>query len=140
MITVIALWERTQLEPELELSMWRQLKGAFKQGDSSGFQLVLVPILDEMRNRSVVQCETIDEALQYAQGPVCFLEPTGKKNMVDLAALPGVDLTIVLGNACRSNINLAGDRAYRIDTPQPTDLYGINAAAIALSHWWYGRK
>lgn len=92
-----------------------------------------------MEGYTCEQYRTMEEALAHAQGEVCFLEPEGKKTMHDLAALSGKDVTIVTGNAESGNMQLANpEYTYRIDTPSPCDMFGVNAAAIALSHWWHG--
>lgn len=131
MITVIARWESTQIDPHLEHRMWRQLKGAYTVGDSANFRLIMVP---RMPGVSCEQYDTMEEALEQAKGQLVFLEPTG---MFDITDIPICDITLVIGNTEHSNIDYAqANQTYRIDTPKSTDLYGINAGAIALAYWW----
>lgn len=118
MITVITRYEPTQMPRDLEHRMWRQLKGAFDFR-----QLIFVEDDDQMR-----------EALaQTGDTHKVFLEPTGHKTLSDM---PGHDdIVFVLGNTALHNLRFVDpEDAYRINTPKPTDLYGINAAAIALAY------
>lgn len=134
MITVITRWESTQMDSHLEHRMWRQLKGAYTEGDSVNFRLIYVPVIDHM---SVEQYDTMEEALTHASGQLCFLEPDGERCISELNE---DDITIIIGNTEHSNREYATpENAYQIKTPKSTDLYGINAGAIALSHWWYNR-
>lgn len=128
-ITVIARWEDRQMKPEDEWQLWRQLKGAFKV-DSFIFVPILIPRF------GFNQYETMEEALEHAQGTVCYLEPKGKHSVSNLIDIEG-DITLVLGNTGKDNLSLANPNyTYRIDTPGDTDMFGTNAAAIAL-HWYH---
>jgi len=131
-ITVITRWESTQMKPELEWRMWRQLRGAFDFRD-----IIFVPRLPKMDGYDFRQADTIEEALAVLPEHTerVFLEPTGNK---PLTMLPDRlnDVVFILGNTAMSNLKQAEpDETYHIHTPQQTDLYGINAAAIALSYW-----
>ena len=98
-ITVIARWEDRQMKPEDEWQLWRQLKGAFKV-DSFIFVPILIPRF------GFNQYETMEEALEHAQGTVCYLEPKGKHSVSNLIDIEG-DITLVLGNTGKDNLSLA---------------------------------
>ena len=116
------------MDAELEDRMYRQLKGAFTVGDSCNFRIIMVPS---------VEYPTMEHALTQAHGQVCFLEPTGDKFVNELSQ---DDLTLVVGNTEHDNLEYANrGTTWRIATPKSTDLYGINAVAIALHHWWSNR-
>lgn len=121
---------------QVEWQMWRQIKGAFTVGDSKNFRLVFVPICHKLDGYTFDQYDTEQEAIDsLAPGTqVCFLEPKGFKSMYDLPSLQN-DVALVLGNAHHSNMNtlVVPPEAYSIRTAKDTDLFGINAAAIALA-------
>jgi hypothetical protein len=127
MITVVARWETTQMPPETEFQLWRQLRGAFQIN-----RMVFVPIMPSMVNYSISQYDTMEEALASCTGERVFLEPTGTKGMHDI---PEGDIVLVLGDSGNSNLQYAqDDETYIINTPSvKTHLYGVNAAAIALA-------
>ncbi len=111
---------------ELEWRMWRQLRGAFGIG-----RFVFTPIVKELLNVNIRQCATMEEALAMCDGHRVFLEPTGTKT---LRELPTGDVVVILGNTSQHNLKYAKpDETYRIEAPRKADLYGINAAAIALA-------
>jgi hypothetical protein len=129
-IKVITWWDTVQLEPEIEWRMWRQLRGAFDiQSDNMHF----LPVIPEMESYTFHQHNTLAEALAAAgDGVRCFLEPGGTQTVADMPA--GGDIILILGSTSESNAALAqASEMYRIDSPAPTDLYGVNAAAIALA-------
>lgn len=116
------------MDSQLDKRMWRQLKGAYTVGDSVNFRLILVPC-DEF--------PTMQDALTQAQGQLCFLEPEGKRCVTEINQK---DVTLVIGNTENSNMKYADpDDTYRINTPKSTDMYGINAGAIALHQWWHNQ-
>jgi hypothetical protein len=125
MITIVTRWETTQMPPEVEWQMWRQLKGAFEIN-----RFIFTPVVDLEGGFS--QAESIEEALQ-AVGPASrvFLEPSGYNA---LSAIPTGDIVIILGNTNMHNMEHAEVcETYKIHTPGATHLYGVNAAAIALA-------
>jgi len=123
------------MDSRLELKMWRQLKGAYSVSDSANFKLIFVPIVDP--SLAVEQYDTMKEALAHANGQVCFLEPKGERCVTEIK---DKDITLVIGNTLKSNAEYANaDQMYKINTPRSTDLFGINATAIALSNWWYNQ-
>lgn len=120
MLTVIYRQEVTQMPPDVEARLWRQLRGAFRIN-----KLVAVP----------ADFPTIEEALEDSPGRRVFLEPRGVHS---LASLPtDGDLVLVVGNTNEDNLRYARpDETYYIDTEGSEDhnhLYGSNAAAIALA-------
>lgn len=131
MITIIARWEVSQVEPELEHRMWRQLKGAFAEDQPAAFRMIFVPKLHD--HASVEQYDTVEEALAAAgDADRVFLEPSA--NMQTVADIPEGDIIMVLGNTESGNSHIADDtEMYAIAYPGTADLYGINAAAIALA-------
>lgn len=115
MITIITRWEDKQMPRDLEQRMWRQIKGAFEVN-----QLVFVEGEDQM-----------GDAIRASQGQRVFLEPRGQRSVKEI---PKGDIVLVLGNTAMNNLKFANaGETYRIDTPGPTDMYGTNAAAIALA-------
>ena len=124
--------------PEIvEWQMWRQLKGAFAID-----QLIFVPRVHKMDGYTFEQADTIPEALSMVSERTrrIFLEPNGAYSIHKLYPPKrsiDTDVTFILGNTEHSNLRYARNKeeAVRIDTPGKTDLYGINAAAIALTYW-----
>ena len=117
---------------ELEWRMWRQLRGAFEID-----QFIFVG--DKHDGYEFRQAPTMKEALAVLP-PDCqrdFLEPTGYNPIHDLARMTSLregDIALIVGNTEHSNIDHAlVAETYCIYTPGKTDLYGINAAAIALA-------
>lgn len=101
----------------IERQMWRQLKGAFRV-----HRLTFVETEDEM-----------SEAIRASSGHRIFLEPLGSK---PVTKIPQGDIVMILGNTAMNNRKFAASgEEYAILCPsQPTHLYGINAAAIALAY------
>ena len=128
-VVIVTRWEDSQVEPEFEHRMWRQLKGAFTV-EPVDMRLIFVPKLHP--SNSVEQYDTMEEALEAAgNGKRVFLEPRVNKTVSEI---PDEDIVMVLGNTQHSNAEFAeDDEKYRINTPGNTDFYGINAAAIALA-------
>jgi len=134
MITVIARYETAQMPWELEWRMWRQLKGAFTTQPCE-LRFIFVPSLFGPHG-GFEEADTIEEALAMAgEGERIFLEPIGERGLTDI---PDSDHHIfVLGNTQQGNFRYAEpSETYRIATPGKADLYGINAAAIALAYWY----
>lgn len=113
---------------DMEWRMWRQLKGAF-----SIDRFVFSDIQEGVDRYPLEQFATMEEALATCTGARIFLEPSVPKGMSDIP-LTG-DIVLVLGNTAMGNSDLAlPEECYAISTPNPTDMYGINAAAIALAY------
>lgn len=128
MITVVARWDEKQIPCNIEWQLYRQLRGAFKVD-----RFVFVPINPTMMNHGGVhQFETMDEALENCTGKRVFLEPTGKKELCDI---PSGDIVLIIGNTDENNLKYSSEsETYKIKTTGATELYGSNAAAIALSY------
>lgn len=128
MITVCAYWDSVQMDAELEWRIWRQIRGAFAVD-----RFVFVPIVPEMLTVSIDQYDTMEEALATCKGKHCFLEQGGSDRLFDIP-MDG-DVTIIVGNTEWDNKSSvkAGDLQIEIMSVNPTDLYGFNAAAIALA-------
>lgn len=126
MLTICARWEDQQMHPKIEWRMWRQLKGAFNI-----YRFAMTPIAGFERHR-LDQYETFEEALDSCEGERVFLEPTGHKSICDI---PKGNIVLILGNTTNSNMEYAQrNQTYSIATPNRTDMYGMNAAAIALAY------
>ena len=123
--------------PELvEYQMWRQLKGAFQVD-----RLIFVPRVFKMDGYTFEQANSVAEALAMTSNHTrIFLEPRGGNTMSELASLNSNgdgDAVFVFGNTQNSNEEFARTHEmFRIETPGETDLYGINAAAVALAYWY----
>ena len=128
MITVIARWDTTQLPCETEWRMYRQLKGAFN------VDRIIFTAIDPtlISYGGFEQFGTMEEAIASCIGERVFLEPTGVKS---LSEIPVGDIVLVVGNTNQNNLSssLESER-YKINSPAATELYGVNAAAIALAH------
>ena len=120
------------MEPMLEWRMWKQMRDAFRIK-----RFIFTPIMPEMNNIAIEQCETMEEALAIAQddGEFCFLEPLGKKTVNEIPKESEGDVVLILGNTPQDNLALADEeQTYRIEThARYGHLYGINAAAIAMA-------
>ena len=128
MITIVGVWESDIISPEDEMRMLRQLKGAYGIN-----RILMAPIIDSMKTRSnVEQFETIEEAVATCDGTIVFLEPKGTTS---LSELPDAnDITFVTSNALSSNMKLANNHiTCKINSPQATDMFAVNAIAIALA-------
>ena len=129
MLTIITRWETTQLTPETEWNMWRQLKPAYSIN-----RFVFVPILVSMSGYPIEQYETMEEALASTIDERVFLEVTGTKGMIDL---PVGDMVLICGDTGQNNLQFAqAGETYRINSEGTADqnhLYGVNAAGIALA-------
>lgn len=124
--------------PEMvEWQMWRQLKGAFAID-----RFIFVPRVHKMQGYTFDQADSMGQALEMANEAYVrvFLEPTGLNSIAELGSLnnnPDANVVFVLGNTVSSNREYAqSHECFRINTQGDTDLYGINAAAIALAYWY----
>lgn len=117
--------------------MWRQLRGAFQVD-----RVFAIPMIASMEGyASLKQFSTLEDALSalddedeyHGTNTVrCYLEPTGYNSLYDLPQEG--DLALILGNTEHGNMQDAYlNETYQIKSPKATDLYGINAAAIALA-------
>ena len=125
-VTVVGMWEKDWLDPKTELFMFRQLKGAF------GFdRLVMVPVLLSDRT-SVDQYDTMEEALSSTSGKKIFLEPSGDTTLSSFNEYE--DVVYIMAKASINNQRLIteDDLSVRIDTPNDTDMFAVNAISIAL--------
>lgn len=128
MIAVISRWEKYQMDADLEWSMWRQLGGAFGIG-----KFIFTPEVSSVTSSKVIQTSSMDEALTFATGKLIFLEPWAENNLADLPKLN--NYTLILSDTSQSNAKFCTpENSYRIYTPNKTDMFGVNAASIALSH------
>jgi len=134
MIKIVTRWDASQMTPEVEFRMWRQLMGSFDVQ-----QLIVTPTIYGFENGIMRQADTFEEALELCGDmPRVFLEPDGMNNLYELPR--GTDMALIIGNTEHSNMAFAEpDETYRIDTPagpKRSHLYGPNAAAIALAYYW----
>lgn len=130
MLTIVSRWETTQLHPLEEWQLWRQLRGAFGID-----RFVMVPKQEGFDQVSIVdQYDTMEEALESAEGKRVFLEPSA---VLDLGDMPNGDIVLICGSTEKDNLqHAAPGEAYRIHTlgeDRHNHLYGPNAAAIALA-------
>ncbi|MGI9248715.1 MAG: hypothetical protein ACR2QI_06840 [Woeseiaceae bacterium] len=114
------------MPPETEWQLWRQLRGAFRIN-----RFHMTPVVEGFKYGGVFQYETLEEALEAAEGDRVFLEPAGVNPVGDI---PQGDIVLVTGNTEWDNKSYAKpEETYRINTPSKTVLYGSDAAAIALA-------
>lgn len=103
---------------ELENRMWKQLKGAFA--------------VDEVRFVENDR-QLLEAIMSLSDFKLIYLEPTGHKDVKDIPR--DGNIALFLSNTSVNNFHFVKpEEAYRINTPKPTHLYGINAAAIALAY------
>ena len=124
MITLLGRWEDGWLDNRIEYFMWKQLGHAYKVD-----RLVMVGISDNPRV-PIDQYNSIEEALTTCRGTIVLAEPKGSTSLVDFKHPE--DVTYVFGNAMNHNLKHEGV-TLRIDTPQNTDMFALNAAAIILA-------
>ena len=119
------------MSEDLEMRMLRQLKGAYQID-----RILMTPIVESMKTRAnVEQFNTMEEALETCNGLIVFLEHKGKTALTDLPKTN--DVTFVTGNAYHSNMHLAeGHITCKIKSAKPTDMFAVNAIAIALAYWY----
>ena len=132
MLTVVTRWDTSTVKPRIEWRLWRQLRGAF------GFdRFVAVPPLLENEGFKFDQFPTMTRALESCHGRRIFFEPHGPHTLGDI---PRGDLVLVFGNTERGNSHHVGSDDYkvRLNSRNAVDLFGANAAAIALNYL-YGR-
>lgn len=112
--------------------MWRQLRGAY------GIDVFNVtPIAPVMSGVSIGHFSTMEECLDASTGIRIFFEPDGDCALSDI---PSGDKVLVFGNTNQGNGHLSRpeDICVKIPSLNPTDLYGVNAAAIVL-HYLHGQ-
>lgn len=118
------------MSPETEWRMWRQLRGAYGIGWFN-----FVPCEETMMAVNAGHYDNMQDALNVSAGQKVFFEPTG---LDPLSAIPndGSDLVLIFGNTEESNLTFVqpGDLSVQIPSANPVDLYGVNAAAIALAY------
>ena len=92
----------------------------------------MVPKLHDGAVKAVDQYDSMEEALDTCEGVRVFLEPTGTDRLEDIPL--DTDIVLVMGHAGEGNKRRAkpGDLVVRIDSPGMTDMFAVNAAAIAL--------
>jgi len=132
-IAIAAIWDRTQVDPELELRIYRQVKGAFGVNE-----LNMTPVAPWLEGGGATQFDTLQEAVDgsFAGAPCvrAFLCPSGDCNLEDIPV--GDDpLVLVIGDTKTSPASLAGpgDFVVNLPAPFPVELYGVSAAAAALA-------
>lgn len=125
---LIIHWDQVQLTPSDEWKLWHQLRGAYAITD-----IAFVPRVPDMLKLGYGHYDTMAEALAASIGALVFLEAGGSK---DVSEIPKAgDITIIVGNTQEGNASLAEpDEMYSIQCPAPGELFGVNAAAIALAY------
>ena len=102
---------------DLDKRMWRQIKGAF------GVKKIIYCAGDTDLQLAL---QSIPEGMDRV-----FLEPKGLRSITEM---PSGDCCFITGNTAMSNMRYAKpNETYYILTPNETDLYPHNAAAIALA-------
>lgn len=114
--------------PACEWQVWGALKGPM--GIDHFIFVSDPPVMTELAYDHV---KTMEEALALATGELVFLDATGTKDVSDIPKTG--DVTIVVG---ATNVPLVShaqpDQLYRIDQAGVGEMYGVNAAVIALDH------
>jgi len=134
MLRICAYWETVQMAAALDWRMWRQIKGAF-----GVTEFHFCPVKPKMARGTFSQWPDMATCLAGIpdDSPRVFLEPHGNISPAELFSLAPEGMTLVLGSTLHGNAELARpqDTLCRIATPEDVDLYGHNAAAIALAFW-----
>lgn len=127
MLTLAAYWDRTQVDPELEWRLWRQLRGAYNIG-----RFVLVPEVSHVAGISADFYPDMATALATCVGHKVFLRLGGTDTINSVPT--DTDYTIVVGSTVEnlSGLPQAGDSDIELDAINPSDLYGVNAASILI--------
>ena len=127
-INILARWDATNVDCVTEWRMYRQLRGAFALD-----KFIFTPIESAHSGVAIEQYDTFEDALAAAPGVRVFLEPGGADTFADIPA--DQDVTFIVGNTENSNAAFieVGDLSVSIASVNPTDLYGVNAVAIALA-------
>ena len=123
-ITLVGRWEKGWLDHRVEYFMWKQLAAAYNVD-----RIAMVGFSDEPRI-TIDQYGSMGEALASCQGEQVFLEPKGDISLCEF--VHPKEAVYIFGNAMNHNLKYAGTTV-RIDTPSGTDMFAINAAAIALA-------
>ncbi len=123
------------LDSNVEAFMVKQLKHAFDVG-----RVIFIPMNDKataIKGRTSVEVmDSMEEALESSVGNRVFLEPTGYNNMSNMPDR-SENVVFITGSATAHNLDHAElSETYRIHTPKATDMFGMNAAAIALAYWY----
>lgn len=128
MITVIVPWDTVQLHPECEWQIWGALKGPLGID-----HFIFVSDPQVLTNLAYDHVKTMDHAISLAQGELVFLDATGTK---DVSEIPKTgDITIVVGSTNMSLIDHSTEsQRYKIGQVSAGEMYGVNAAAIALAY------
>ncbi len=127
MLTVAAYWDRTQMDPELEWRIWRQLKGAYGIG-----RFAFVPAVSHVAGITADFYPDMPAALATCVGHKVFLRLGGTDT---INAVPADDdYTIIVGSTVDDLAGLpeVGDSDVELDAINPVDLYGTCAASILL--------
>lgn len=130
-IYIAALWDRVQIDPAIEFRQYRQLLGAYGVAG-----LLMAPRVTWLEGSGANNYDTLQAALEAAPDPATrvFLCPSGDCALEDVP--PGSEpLVIVIGDTTTSPAELAGpnDIIVSLPAPNPVELYGVNAAAVALA-------
>lgn len=130
MLTICSRWDTLNLDPVTEWRMWRQLRGAFNIN-----RFAMTDVQVALSGVDLDQYATMEDALASCTGTKVFLEPTGTHTMDDVPDITTNDVVFILGNTHDGNAHLVqpGDLSVALPCANPVDLYGVNAAAIALA-------
>ena len=130
-IYIAALWDRIQLDPAIEFRQYRQLAGAFGLAG-----LYMAPRVTWLNQSGANNYDTLQEALEALPDPATrvFLCPSGECALEEVPA-GSEPLVLVIGDTKTSPAELAGpnDIIVSLSAPHPVELYGVNAAAVALA-------
>lgn len=125
--TVIFPWETTHLHPACEWTNWHQLRALGVDN------YIMVADPNPMPSLAYDCYPTMAEALTHAVGTLVLLDSTGSKTVAQIPK--DGDVTIVVGSTSitLTSYGTADDR-YAINQAGVGDMFGVNAAAIALDH------
>lgn len=129
MIELLYLWERGWLDSATEGFIWKQLGAAFDVD-----RIMAAPLVTGGPGK-VEQFESVDQALATTTSRRVWLMPPGTHEGEDLATYRHPeDAVYIFGNASDDNLRHSSiaDDLVSVYTARQVDVFGFNAAAIAL--------
>lgn len=127
-VKLVIPWDTVQMPAEFEWRIWHQLLGAYGIND-----IAFYPALPECESLAYEHYDTFGEAIQSSIGQRVFLDADGDKAVSEIPK--SGDITIIVGNTSMPIKGYArDDEIYKITCPSPGEMYGMNAAAIALAY------
>jgi len=133
MIELLVLWEDGWLPPDTEAFMWRQLRHAYDVDRIIAVPQSLSPTL------SVDQYDSMEAALAAVESTRVYLQPSATVEGINLLDYTHPEQACyIFGRSAENNLRFMReeDHVVTIYTPNPVDIFAVNAAAIVLQDRW----